>query len=168
MEAMKSVTLDLRYPGRTVEEVRAMLADPDFRQAVCTFQQVEDSAVTIEEFDDGSMTVDLDRTYGTALVPAFARNFVGATIELTQREEWSSSTEARFEVSIPGKPGEMTGTARLVQSGPDALETVSLDVRVSIPLVGGKLEDLVAGLMRDAFRAENKVGLKWLAGQWRV
>ena len=145
-----------------------MLADPDFRQAVCTFQQVEDSAVTIEEFDDGSMTVDLDRTYGTALVPSFARTFVGATIHLVQREEWSSPTDATFEVSIPGKPGEMTGTARLVQSGSDALETVSLDVRISIPLVGGKLEDLVAGLMRDAFRAENKVGLKWLAGEWRV
>ena len=90
------------------------------------------------------------------------------TIDLVQREEWSSPTEARFEVSIPGKPGEMIGTARLVQSGPDAVETVSLDVRISIPLVGGKLEDLVAGLMRDAFRAENKVGLKWLAGEWRV
>ena len=165
---MKSVSLELRYPGRTVVEVRAMLADPDFRQAVCTFQQVEDSAVTIEEFDDGSMTVDLDRTYGTDLVPSFARKFVGDTIALVQREEWSSPTEARFEVSIPGKPGEITGTARLAQSGPDTVESVSLDVRVSIPLVGGKLEDLVAGLMRDAFRAENKVGLKWLAGEWRV
>ena len=165
---MKRMSVELRYPGRRVEEVRAMLADPAFRQAVCDYQAVEDSAVTIEEFDDGSMTVDLDRTYGTALVPSFARKFVGATIDLVQREEWSSPTEARFEVSIPGKPGEMTGTARLVQSGSDAVETVSLDVRISIPLVGGKLEDLVAGLMRDAFRAENKVGLKWLAGEWRV
>ena len=114
------------------------------------------------------MTVDLDRTYGTALVPSFARKFVGATIDLVQREEWSSPTEATFEVSIPGKPGEMTGTARLVQSGADAVETVAMDVRVGIPLVGGKLEDLIAGLLRDAFRAENKVGLKWLAGEWRV
>ena len=56
-----------------------MLADPEFRQAVCTYQAVEDSGVTIEEYDDGSMTVDLDRTYGTALVPSFARKFVGAT-----------------------------------------------------------------------------------------
>jgi hypothetical protein len=168
MGAMKSVTLELLYPGRTVEEVRAMLVDPDFRQAVCSFQQVEDSAVTIEEFDDGSMTVDLDRTYGTDLVPSFARKFVGDTIALVQREEWSNPTEARFEVSIPGKPGDLTGTARLVQSGPDAVETVSMDVKVSIPLVGGKLEDLIAGLLRDAFKAENKVGVKWLAGEWRV
>lgn len=165
---MKSVTMDLLYPDRTIEEVRAMLADPEFRRAVCAFQQVEDSAVTIEEYDDGSMTVDLDRVYGTAQVPSFARKFVGTTIDLVQREEWSTPTEATFEVSIPGKPGQITGTAALSQSGPDSVESVHMDVRVSVPLVGGKLEDLIAGLMRDAFRAENKVGLKWLAGEWRV
>jgi hypothetical protein len=164
---MKSVTIELRYPGRTVEEVRAMLADPEFRQAVCAYQKVEDSGVTIEEYDDGSMTVDLDRTYGTALVPSFARKFVGATIDLVQREEWTSPTAATFEVSIPGKPGEMNGTASLVQSGPDAVETVTMDVRVGVPLVGGRLEDLIADLLKDAFRAENKVGLKWLVGEWR-
>jgi hypothetical protein len=165
---MKSVSVELRYPGRTVEEVRAMLADPEFRKAVCTYQQVEDSAVSIEEYDDGSMTVDLERTYGTTLVPSFARKFVGATIDLVQREEWASPAEASFEVTIPGKPGEMSGGARLVQSGADAVQTVSMDVRVNIPFVGGKLEDLIAGLLRDAFRAENKVGVKWLAGEWRV
>ena len=165
---MKSVTVELRYPGRALEEVRAMLADPDFRQAVCAYQQVEDSAVTIEEYDDGSMTVDLDRTYGTALVPSFARKFVGATIDLVQREEWTSPTAARFEVSIPGKPAEMSGGSVLLQSGDDVVETVTMDVRVGVPLLGGKLEDLVAGLLRDAFRAENKVGVKWLAGEWRL
>jgi hypothetical protein len=165
---MKSVTMELRYPGRTLEEVRAMLADPDFRQAVCAYQGVEDSGVTIEEYDDGSMTVDLERTYGTALVPSFARKFVGSTIDLVQREEWTSPTDARFEVTIPGKPGEMTGTATLVKSGSDTVETVKMDIRVSIPLVGGKLEDMIGGLIKDAFRAENKVGVKWLAGEWRV
>ena len=165
---MNSVTVELRYPGRTVEEVRAMLADPDFRLAVCTYQAVEDSAVTIEEYDDGSMTVDLDRTYGTAQVPSFARKFVGNTIDLLQREEWTSPTQGTFEVTIPGKPAEMSGTAKLVQSGPDTVETVRMDVRVGVPLLGGKLEDMVAGLLKDAFRAENKVGLRWLAGEWRT
>jgi hypothetical protein len=164
---MKSVTVELRYPGRSVQEVRGLLADPDFRKAVCTYQGVEDSAVSVEEYDDGSMTVDLERTYGTALVPSFARRFVGTTIDLVQREEWTSPTEAAFEVSIPGKPGEMTGSATLAQDGPDTVETVRMDVRVTVPLVGAKLEDMVAGLLRDAFRAENKVGIKWLDGQWR-
>jgi len=168
MEHMRSVTVELRYPDRTVEEVRAILADPDFRQAVCTFQQVEDSSVTIEEYDDGSMTVDLDRTYGTNQVPQFARRFVGSTIDLVQREEWVSATRATYDVTIPGKPGHMTGTATLEQDGPDAVETVSMDVQVSVPLVGGRLEELVAGLLEAAFRAENKVGIKWLADEWVV
>lgn len=165
---MKSVTVELRYPGRSVEEVRAMLADPAFREAVCDYQRVESSAVSVEEYDDGSMTVDLDRTYGTALVPAFAQKFVGTTIDLVQREEWSSPTHATFEVSIPGKPGEMRGTSVLADAGGDAVQTIRMDVSVAIPLFGGKIEDLIAGLIRDAFRAENKVGVKWLAGEWRV
>ena len=165
---MRSVTVELRYPDRTVEEVRGILGDPDFRQAVCAFQQVEDSSVTIEEYDDGSMTVDLDRVYGTDLVPPFARKFVGSTIDLVQREEWISATQATIEATIPGKPGQMTGTATLEQQGPDAVEKVSLEVRVSVPLVGGKLEELVAGLLEAAFHAENKVGLKWLAGEWEA
>jgi hypothetical protein len=165
---MKSVTVELRYPGRSVEEVRAMLADPAFREAVCAYQQVESSSVSIEEYDDGSMTVDVQRTYGTALVPSFARKFVGATIDLVQREEWSTPTKARFDVTIPGKPGEMTGTSVLAAVGGDAGQTIRMDVRVGVPLVGGKLEDMVAGLLQDAFRAENKVGVKWLAGEWRT
>ena len=39
-----------------------------------------------------------------------------------------------------------------------------LTVKVNIPFVGGKVEDLIAGLLSKAYRAENKVGLKWLAG----
>ena len=92
---MKRVTVELRYPGRTVQEVRAMLADPAFRQAVCDYQAVEDSQVSVEEYDDGSMTVDTHRTYGADFVPSFARKFVGASIEVVQREEWTA-TDATY------------------------------------------------------------------------
>ena len=43
-------------------------------------------------------------------------------------------------------------------------QIVDLTVKVGIPLVGGKIEDLVASLLTKAARAENKVGVKWLAG----
>jgi hypothetical protein len=164
---MKKVSVELRYPGRTVEEVRAMLADPAFRQAVCDYQAVEDSEVVVEEYDDGSMTVDTHRTYGADFVPSFARKFVGASIEVVQREEWTA-TEATFALTIPGKPGEMNGRARLTQSGGDAVENIDGEVKVGIPLVGGKLEDMIAGVLENGFRAENKVGIKWLAGEWHV
>ena len=164
---MKKVSVELRYPGWTVQEVRAMLADPAFRQAVCDYQAVEDSQVSVEEYDDGSMTVDTHRTYGADFVPSFARKFVGASIEVVQREEWTA-TEATFALTIPGKPGEMNGRARLTQQGGDAVETIDGEVEVGIPFVGGKLEDMIANVLENGFRAENKVGIKWLAGEWRV
>jgi hypothetical protein len=62
----------------------------------------------------------------------------------------------------------MTGGTSLTQSGDDVLQRIDLDVKVSIPLVGGKVEDLIAGFVGKAFDAENKVGVKWLRGEWRV
>ena len=60
----------------------------------------------------------------------------------------------------------MSGSINLAQVGEDVVQTVQLSVKVSIPLVGGKIEDLIVGLLRRALTAENKVGVKWLAGQW--
>jgi len=40
---------------------------------------------------------------------------------------------------------------------------VNLSVKVNIPLVGGKVEGLIADLLRKALRAEHAVGVEWLA-----
>ena len=45
------------------------------------------------------------------------------------------------------------------------MQPIDLAVKVVIPLVGGKVEDLIAGFVGKAFDAENKVGVKWLAGR---
>ena len=42
-------------------------------------------------------------------------------------------------------------------------ETVDLDVKVSIPLVGGKIEDLIADLLLKALKVENQVGRDYLS-----
>ena len=115
------------------------------------------------------MTVDPDRTYGADFVPSFARKFVGATIDLVaargvvepDRREVRALHPRQARRDAPAAPASPSPAPTPSSPSPG-------DVRVSIPLVGGKLEDLIAGLMRDAFHAENKVGLKWLAGEWRV
>jgi hypothetical protein len=52
----------------------------------------------------------------------------------------------------------------LRESGGTTTETVDLEIRVGIPLVGGKVESLIADLMRKALRAENAVGRQYLTG----
>ncbi len=164
---MKRVNHTLTYPGTTVDAVFAMLGDPTYRKAVADYQHVQDFACDISPAGDG-MEVRLEQAHGTDRIPSFARKLVGDEIRFVQEESWSSSSAADIHVTIPGKPGDMTGGATLSQSGDDVVEHVELAVKVSIPIVGGKVEGLVADFVGKAFAAENKVGVKWLRGEWRV
>jgi hypothetical protein len=164
---MKRVSHTLTYPGTTVVDVYAMLADPAYRKAVGDYQRVTDFACEITPSGDG-MEVRLEQAHPTDRIPSFAQRFVGNEIRFVQQESWSSPSGAEIHVTIPGKPGDMTGGTTLTQSGDDVVQGIDLAVKVSIPLVGGKVEDLIAGFVSKAFDAENKVGVKWLRGEWRV
>jgi Protein of unknown function (DUF2505) len=164
---MKSVSHTLTYPGTTVADVFAMLGDPAYRKAVGEYQHVQDFACDITSAGDG-MEVRLEQAHGTTRIPSFAQRLVGHEIRFVQQESWRSPSSAEIHVTIPGKPGEMTGTETLTQAGDDVVQQVDLAVKVSIPLVGGKVEDLVAGFLGKAFEAENKVGVKWVKNQWRT
>jgi hypothetical protein len=163
---MKRVSQTLTYPGTTVEDVFAMFGDPAYRKAVADYQRVQDFACDITPNGSG-MQVRLEQAHGTDRIPSFAQKMVGDEIRLVQLETWSSPSAADIHVTIPGKPGEMEGGATLSQQGDDVVEQVELSVKVSIPLIGGKLEGLVADFVGKAYAAENKVGVKWLRGEWR-
>ena len=163
---MKRASHTLSYPATTVADVYAMLGDPAYRKAVGDYQKVTDFACDITPVD-GGMEVRLEQAYGTDRIPAFAQRLVGSEIRFVQEESWSSPSAADVHVTIPGKPGDMTGTTTLTQAGDDVVQQIDLAVKVSIPLVGGKVEDLIAGFIGKAFQAENKVGVKWLRGEWR-
>ncbi|HET6166327.1 MAG TPA: DUF2505 domain-containing protein [Marmoricola sp.] len=164
---MKRVSHTLTYPGTTVAHVYAMLADPAYRKAVGEYQRVTDFSCDITTAG-GGMQVRLEQAHGTDRIPSFAQKLVGREIRFVQEESWSSPSAADIHVSIPGKPGEMTGGTTLSQAGADVVQHIDLAVKVSVPLIGGKLEELVAGFVTKSFDAENKVGVKWLRGEWRV
>jgi hypothetical protein len=164
MSAMtKRLTHDLTYDA-PLAEVAAMLADPEFREEVCDYQRVLRKTVTVTgDAEAGTLDVTIDQVQAADGIPSFARKFVGDEINIVQTERWSSPAEGDIHVSIPGKPGEMKGTARLQESGGVTTETVTLDVKVAIPLVGGKIEGLISDLLLKALRAENKVGRTYLS-----
>jgi hypothetical protein len=164
---MKRVSHTLTYPGTTVDDVFAMFADPAYRTAVSEYQKVVGFDCDITANGAG-MVVRVEQAHGTDRMPGFAQKFVGDEIRFIQTETWASPASADLHVTIPGKPGDITGTETLVQSGTDVMQSIDLAVKVSMPLVGGKLEDMIAGFVGRVFDAENKVGVKWLAGEWRV
>ncbi len=159
---MKSVNYDLRYDGATAEQVYAMLGEQGFREQVCDFQGVLRRTVSISPSGSG-MGVTIDQVQAAQGVPSFAKKFVGEEIHIVQQEAWSSPTAAAVTVEIPGKPGEVKGTVSITEDGTGVTENVQMDVKVGIPLVGGKIEGLIAEMLTKALRAENHVGRQWLA-----
>ena len=157
-----SFSHDLTYDA-SMAEVDAMLMDGAFRERVCDAQGAIRKAVTITE-DDAGVTVHIDQVQPAEGIPGFARKFVGDEINLVQTESWFDAENARVEVVIPGKPGEMTGTINLSESGGVTTEKVEMTIKVNIPLVGGKIENLIADLLRKALKAENAVGRDYLSG----
>jgi Protein of unknown function (DUF2505) len=160
---VKKVSEELRYDGASLEQVHEMLADPDFRRAVCELQGVLRNTVTVER-DDRGMTVVVDQVRAARHIPSFAKKFVGDEINIVHSEDWTSPKKGNIHVTIPGKPGEITGTALVTEDPDGTTETVNMTVKVNIPLVGGKIEGLIADLLAKALHAEHKVGVDWLSG----
>lgn len=151
----------LRYDAPP-EAVFAMLGEAVFREQVCEAQHTTEATAEVDGMDD-TMTVTVDQRRPADGIPSFARKFVGDTIHIRQHEEWHSATDASLEVSVPGKPGHLKGSITLRPDGDGTVETVSGEIKVHIPLVGGKLEGLIAELLDHALRAEQRIGRIWLA-----
>jgi hypothetical protein len=151
----------LRYDASPAE-VFAMLGEASFRKRVCEAQHVTQCSATVETGDE-AMSVRLEQKRPSEGIPSFARKFVGDSIHIVQEEDWSSPTDAAVAVSIPGKPAQLNGTVRLRPDDAGTVETVSGELRVDIPLVGGKIEVLIAELLEHALETERRVGEAWLA-----
>ena len=138
--------------------VTAMLDDRAFREAVLQRQHVARGSV---EIDGDEVTIEQVRSADD--LPSFVRTLVGDEIVIVQKETWTSPSTADMTLSIPGKPGEAVGSLTLTESAGTTTELIDLDLSVRIPLVGKKIESLVAGLFRDALDREHEVGVEWLA-----
>lgn len=162
MSAMTTrLTHELTYDA-PLAAVAAMLADPAFREEVCARTGVARHGVSIEGSGAG-MHVTIDQARPADGIPSVAKKFVGDEIDYVQVEQWSSLDRAEVTMAMPGKPAEMAGTIALAEAGGTTTETVAMDIKIGIPLVGGKIERLIADLLRAALEVENRTGRAYLA-----
>jgi hypothetical protein len=159
MCAMKFRT-ELSYDA-SLDEVFAMLSDPAFREQVAEAQEVVSVDVRLTPTDDG-FTLISDQVQNTENLPAIAKKITGDTTQAVITEEWTSHTSGSISITAPGKPTAASGTITLAPDGDGTVEIVELDVKVKVPLVGGKLEKLMADNIESGFRVEHTVGRAWL------
>ncbi len=153
------------YPA-PADEVLAMLTDPAFRERVCQEQGALEHQVDVTGSGVGAR-VHIERTQSLDGAPPMVTRFVGQRARVIQREHWTGPTTAEFAMETPGRPGHMKGGIRLRQAAGGGCEEVFTgEMRVHVPLVGGKLESLVGRVLVLALVREGEVGRAWLAGAW--
>jgi uncharacterized protein YndB with AHSA1/START domain len=164
MSAMK-IRHEIRYDAPP-QDVFAMLADRDFRQKSCDAMGVLSCEIRIQPSGDG-MTVVVDQLQPTQGVPSFAKKIAGDATRAVQTEEWTSRTEAVLTVRTPGKPTEIEGRLSLTADGSSTVETFEGEVRAKVPLIGGRLESVMADLFKAGMDKEHSAGVAWLGGEKR-
>jgi uncharacterized protein DUF2505 len=147
-------------------DVFAMLGDPAFRQSSAKAMGVISADVTITPKGEG-MSVHIDQVQPTEGVPGFAKKFAGETTRAVQTEEWVSPAGGTITIETPGKPTSIRGTLALSESGGRTTETLDVEVKVKVPLIGGKLESLMAELVAAGMDKEQIAGEAWLKGERR-
>jgi hypothetical protein len=69
------------------------------------------------------------------------------------------------EVAIPGAPASAAGSMTLADDGAGSLFEVHADVTVRVPLIGGKIEEIVADQVRKLLEAETAFTIHWLGSR---
>ena len=152
-----------RYAA-SAAEVQRMLTDPAFRERVCERQHALSHEVVVTG-TGATAEVVVRQTQAMTGAPAVATKLTGDTVMLEQREAWRSTAAADLSISLPGKPVEVRGGRITLTDRPDGGcdQVVSGDLRVRVPLVGGKLESMLSDVLRAGMRRLGETGDAWLA-----
>jgi Protein of unknown function (DUF2505) len=157
---------EIVYPAH-VDQVFAMLCDPAFRRRVCEATYAVDHTVAVRS--EGDLVIVSIVRVMPADVPPIVRGVVGDHIKIKQIERWSASEQgaqrtAALDMEIIGHPAGMAGCIVLAPDHGMTVGTVEGDMRVNIPIFGGRLANEMAKALRFALSVEAEVAKDYLSG----
>lgn len=146
-----------------VDDVYAMLVSAAFRERVAEEAGATSWDVQVTETPDGVRSL-VESTAPTSGLPGFAKSVIGSQMSIRQEEVYRGQ-QGTLTVTLPGKPGSLNGQITLTEDGAATVQTVTAEVKVSIPLVGGRIEKLIGQVMGNLLKLQGRVGAAWLAGR---
>lgn len=131
-----------------VETVFALVTDVDFLHRKYADQGATDVDIAREDTADGRVHM-VTRRRVTVDLPGFAKRVMQPTNTVVHTEDWAvADTTGRrvcsYTVEVHGVPSRIEGTVTLAADGGRTRQDTDADVKVSVPLVGGRLEKFAA------------------------
>lgn len=148
-----------------VDQLWAMLSDRDYHQA--KYESLGADNITFRSFsaDDTSITMVNERDVPADL-PGFAKKIIGETNHVTQTERWTragDSVTCAVQITVKNLPGGTTGTIDITPVESGCTWSTDFDIKIGVPLVGGKLEDLMKDETTSNQAQEKVFNDQWLA-----
>ncbi len=160
----KKITLQMHYAA-SVEDAYAMMTDPAYVTERAEKTGGRDVTVAVDSIG-AETTIKLDRSL-PAEVPSFAQKFVGETIDVAEEQVWTDQGDGThhgtMDITFGGAPVHVKGTLDLRPDGDGCVCVVQAEIKSSVPLIGGKIEGVVAEQIERAVHKEEQVGHDWLA-----
>lgn len=96
-------------------------------------------------------------------MPGFAKKILGENAHATQVETWNRATgKGTVDVQPKGLPGRVHCDLTIEADGSGCKKIFNWDVSVKVPLVGGKIEGLIADDIKAKDPIDSKVTAKLL------
>ncbi len=122
----------------------------------------------LTDFTSGpdGMRVELRQAITRDMLPPLAQTVMRGDLIITRVETLDAfspeGTPGTYRASIPAGPGSLTGTQQLLSTDTGCTMRKTTDVKVFIPFVNAKLEQLMLLNLVDLFRAEAEYSQFWV------
>jgi hypothetical protein len=94
-------------------------------------------------------------------IPGFLQKFLPSDGRVTQTDTWAASADGvragTWRADTPGSPVKVAGTMRLEPASGGCTYVVEGEIKASIPLIGGKAEDVAVGMTKKLTASEADV-----------
>lgn len=145
------------YPA-TADEVWAVMSSQDFQNAKCEATTSGDWSSNVSTAGDKTRIIS-ERVLPTDDLPDIARTFVGPTLTIAEVQVWGppaadGTRTGELQVQIKGAPMTLKGSVRLSPTAAGSVQEIDGELKVSVPLIGGKLEKAASDPLMFAARTE--------------
>ncbi|HEX3610680.1 MAG TPA: DUF2505 domain-containing protein [Sporichthyaceae bacterium] len=146
-----------------------MLTDPDFQAQRAKAGNPEQADSSVVVAPDGEVIITVHRLMAVQL-PGMLQRLTGDKIRIVETQTWHpSDLEAdeqtgRLQAGLTGQPGGVEGTLHLAGDQHSTDVVVDAEIKVNVPLVGGKIEGFIAEMLIKFLTKEEEIGRAWLGG----
>ncbi|MDQ3405111.1 MAG: DUF2505 domain-containing protein [Actinomycetota bacterium] len=114
----------------------------------------------------GVVTYRLRQGVDAERLPSVARTVIKGDLIVERTETWRGDGAVftgTTAATVAGVPGDIKGSYRLADNGPGSELITRAEVKVRIPLVGGKIESVIGEQVTRLLATEAEFAATWLA-----